>query len=642
MRFLKHWQDIKFPPLALLDAAYVIVLLPLLLILKVPMLVFVLIVLGILFIKKEPAGNILVLSVFILGVIAVYLSMYGAFSFRGLSRLKLFLELLVYVLIVVVSMQRLTQKINFYLLISPMLFLALSLFFFHKLPMLLYVVFEIFFLLWMVLSHRMGGNLVESFRSSMVMFMYSLPWVVLLFIFFPRISFEHATYGFKGETERRMGHDGTMFLDNKALLVPSDRIVMEVGFDKEVPPSNTLYFRGSLLYLDKKDHWEPIPQYIKRHNTPVLTQKNNKTTYKVTLYPTQKRWLYLLDVPAGAVKDAFLDTDLVSTSKKPIKEPVHYAAASFLSSSFQDTLDATTRTMALRVDKSQNPKTYIEAQKIKTAYASEPQRSKAIIRFFQTQSLVYSLSPTPLDINHSTDSFLFDTKEGYCVHFASSFVTMARMAGIPARIITGYKADKANALNNYLAVKEKDAHAWAEVYLEGTWQRIETTSTATQIDAQTQSSLASSDESPLLKSINLYLMYAKYQVETWILYYSNLRQLQLLKYAKDNPKFIFIFVMSLLILVVISFIIIGYFKRPRARSKALAVLEPLLKSMRKKGFIRREDETLHQYFLRYLDAYPDKTALYDIDKYYEQIRYGGDASEETLKKLKNEVRKSLD
>ncbi len=223
------------------------------------MLIFVLIVFLLLFFKQTPAKNLLIFFVFLLGVLAVYLSLYGAFSFRGLSRLKLFIELLIYVLLVVVTMQRLTRKINFYLLISPFLFLALSLFFYHGMLMLIYVIFEIFFLLWMILAHRMEGDLLEAFRSSMVMFMYSLPWVVVLFIFFPRISFEHATYGFKGETVKRMGHDGTMYLDGNAQLVPSERIVMEVGFDRQIPSPSTLYFRGSILYIDKKDHWEPMP-----------------------------------------------------------------------------------------------------------------------------------------------------------------------------------------------------------------------------------------------------------------------------------------------------------------------------------------------------------------------------------------------
>lgn len=641
MKYSPTLQNTNFTPLALLDMAYIVILLPLLLMLKVPMLVFVFMVLGILFFKKIPAKNLLVLFVFILGIVALYLSLYGAFSFRGLSRLKLFLELLVYILIVVVSMQRLTRVINFYLLISPMLFLALSLFFYHGIYMLIYVVFEIFFLLWMVLSHRMEGDMVEGFRSSMVMFMVSLPWVVVLFIFFPRISFEHATYGFKVETIQRMGHDGTMYLDSKASLVPSDRIVMEVGFEKEVPSSNHLYFRGSILYIDKIDHWEPLQKYPKRDSKIYYETEGENVDYKVTLYPTQKQWIYLLDMPSMTVKKATLDRDLISTLKKPIKEPLHYAASSSLSPRFHDVLDTYTLKMSSAFSKEQNPKTYIEAKKIKDAFPSKEKRAKAIVKFFQTQSLTYSLKPKPLDINHTTDSFLFDRHEGYCVHFASSFVTMARMAGIPSRIVTGYKADLANSMKNYLAVKEKDAHAWAELYINEHWVRYETTSTATSIDPQSQVSLTQDKQSQLSKTINLYLMYAKYQVETWILYYSNVRQLQLLKYAKNNPKFIFTFVMSLLALVIFTFIVIAYFRRQTYSSEALALLQPLLKALKEEGHIRKKEETLHQYLLWYILEHPEKTAIYEVDKCYEQILYGGDTSKERKKELKSLIRKGV-
>ncbi|MBT8349473.1 MAG: DUF3488 domain-containing protein, partial [Sulfurovum sp.] len=370
MLSLKPLQDIKLSSLAILDIAYIIVLLPLMLVLKVPMLLFSFMVLILLFLKKTPAHNYLIIFVFLMGILALFLSLYGVFSFRGLSRLKLFLELLVYVLIIVVSMQRLTRDINFYLLLSPVLFLALSLFFFHGIVMLTYVIFEIFFLLWLILAHRMGGDIIESFRAGMVMFMYSLPWVVVLFIFFPRISFDHANYGFKGETVQRMGHDGTMFLDSKAQLVPSDRIVMEVGFDKEVPSSNSLYFRGSILYLDKKDHWESLPVYIKRESKSYYPTKGEIVDYKVTLYPTQKQWIYMLDMPSRAVKDAVLDRDLISTVEKAVKEPLHYAASSALSPKFHDIVDTYTLNASLSFDKDHNPETFQHAQKIKELFDS--------------------------------------------------------------------------------------------------------------------------------------------------------------------------------------------------------------------------------------------------------------------------------
>ncbi len=606
------------------------------------MLVFVFIVLTILFFKKTPAKNFLIFFVFFLGVSAVYLSLYGAFSFRGLSRLKLFIELLIYVLLVVVTMQRLTREINFYLLISPFLFLALSLFFYHGMLMLIYVVFEIFFLLWMVLAHRMEGDLRESFRSSMVMFMYSLPWVVVLFIFFPRISFEHATYGFKGETVKRMGHDGTMYLDGNAQLVPSERIVMEVGFDRQIPPPSTLYFRGSILYIDKKDHWEPMPDPNKRKSKPYSAVKGKMIDYKVTLYPTQKRWLYMLDMPAKPIKDATLDADLISTVKKEIKEPIHYAARSYLSSTLYDIPDTQTLKASTLFYQEQNPKTYKMAQNLKELYSAPEKRASAIIQFFKDQTLTYTLKPDALDINHTTDSFLFDKRRGYCVHFASSFVTMARMTDIPARVVTGYKADLANSLNNYLAVKERNAHAWAELYLDKHWVRVETTSTAAGMDIPTQTEATEEAQNKLYKKVNLYLMYAKYQVETWILYYSNVRQLQLLQYAKGNPRFIFIFILSLMALVMFTFIVITYFRRPIHSSQGIGTLQPLLKDLKKEGYVRQEGETLHQYFLRYIDKYPHKpehiSTMQNIDRLYEQITYANKNEISELKQLKALVR----
>ena len=640
MRSLLNWHNTKHPPLRLLDMAYVVVLLPLLLSLKVPMLVFLFTVILILSFKKSPANNYWVLFIFLFGALAVYLSMYGAFSFRGLSRLKLFIELLIYLLLVVVSMQRVTHKINFYLIISPFLFLALSLFFYHGMLMLVYVVFEVFFLLWMILAHRMGGNLVESFRSSMVMFMYSLPWVVILFIFFPRISFEHANYGFKGETIQRMGHDGTMHVDSKALLVPSDRIVMEVGFEKEIPSANHLYFRGSTLYKDNKNHWEALPIYLKRENKFFYETEGEKVSYKVTLYPTQKRWLYLLDMPSEAVEDSILDPDLITTVEKPIKETIHYAAHSSLNHKYHDIPDDTILDIATSYDIHSNPKTLKAATKIMENYTTDQERANAIVNFFKQQTLTYTLKPNPLDLNNSTDSFLFDQRLGYCVHFASSFVTMARMAGIPARVVTGYKADLSNAVENYIAVKERDAHAWAELYIDEHWIRVESTSTAASIEAESQALLNrdTKENHEIFKKINLYLMYIKYQVETWILYYSHIRQLQLLDYAKKNPEFVIKFVTALLMLILFVYLTIRYFKKPVFTSKALEILQPLLKRMHKEGYIREEKETLHQYFRRYVTQNPSMDQVNDIDKLYEEITYGNDHSKATLERLKKMIK----
>ena len=133
-------------------------------------------------------------------------------------------------------------------------------------------------------------------------------------------------------------------------------------------------------------------------------------------------------------------------------------------------------------------------------------------------------------------------------------------------------------------------------------------------------------------------MYAKYQVETWILYYSHIRQLQLLAYAKENPRFVLIFVFSLIMLVLLTFVIIAYFKRPTYSSKALEILQPLFKRMRKEGYVRDQEETLHHYLTRYIKENPHMNIIKEIDKLYEQLSYAGDTTKTSKKKLKKLIK----
>lgn len=651
MRFSNIWRYFKPSERKqfLLDLAYLVVLPPLLLLVKVPMLLFLLTVLGLLLFRKRGSGVTLLL-IALGGMAAIFFSLYGAFNFAGLSRLKLFVELMIYLLLLAVALQRMTRKINFYLLISPALLLALSLFFFDSVPMLIYVIAEIFLLLWIILAYRMNTDAFQSLRMTGMLFALSLPWVVLLFIFFPRISFEHASYGFRGDEIRRTGYDGLMHLDSSALLVPSERIVMEVGFQNGIPEDSKLYFRGSVLYVDKKDHWEPLPPtfkrlYLPRQNAqPGMIQSENKiAAYKVSLYPTNKKWLYLLDLPIESPEGATINADFETTLEKPVDEPQYYDAGSALDYRYGAHTAPAVLAAALDVNESADPQTLKAANTIKSHTDDPAERLRAVWDFFRKRDLTYSLRPDPLDLGHTADSFLFDKRKGYCVHFAAAFVTMARMAGLPARVVTGYKADRSNSVNNYLAVKERDAHAWAEVYVNDHWQRIETTATASHIDEESAALLRQGglleDNSGRLMRINLYLLYVKYQVQTWILQYSHFRQMQLLDKVKNRPAFAAGFAGSLLLVILLSVGLFYYLRRPRCRDKALCALRPLIKRVQKQGFVRQDGETLHAYFERYLKSHPERNDLGDVDRQYHLYRYS--ARHADLKALKRAIKRFL-
>jgi hypothetical protein len=100
---------------------------------------------------------------------------------------------------------------------------------------------------------------------------------------------------------------------------------------------------------------------------------------------------------------------------------------------------------------------------------------QAALRHFREQEFFYTLQP-PLLGDDPVDEFLFDSRRGFCEHYAAAFVVLMRHAGIPARVVTGYQGGELNPAGNYLIVRQSDAHAWAEVWLAGSgWARVDPT-----------------------------------------------------------------------------------------------------------------------------------------------------------------------
>lgn len=69
-----------------------------------------------------------------------------------------------------------------------------------------------------------------------------------------------------------------------------------------------------------------------------------------------------------------------------------------------------------------------------------------------------TVSATPLE------DFLFTRKTGYCEHYATAMVVLLRTLGVPARLVTGFLPGEWNDVGNYYLVRQRDAHAWVEVY----------------------------------------------------------------------------------------------------------------------------------------------------------------------------------
>ncbi len=102
-----------------------------------------------------------------------------------------------------------------------------------------------------------------------------------------------------------------------------------------------------------------------------------------------------------------------------------------------------------------------------TQHVQMPFEKAIILRNYLRENFQYKqFSQKVPDARESADFFLFDLREGHCEYFASSLTVMARLAGLPARVATGFSPGNYNALTGYFEVHEYHAHAWTQIYIE--------------------------------------------------------------------------------------------------------------------------------------------------------------------------------
>ena len=99
-----------------------------------------------------------------------------------------------------------------------------------------------------------------------------------------------------------------------------------------------------------------------------------------------------------------------------------------------------------------------------TQQATTPFEQTLAIQEHLLENYRYSLENDTATLNHPLEEFLFTRKTGYCEHYATAMVVMLRTVGIPARLVTGFLATEWNEYGGYFTVRQRDAHAWVEVY----------------------------------------------------------------------------------------------------------------------------------------------------------------------------------
>jgi transglutaminase-like putative cysteine protease len=325
-----------------------------------------------------------------------------------------------------------------------------------------------------VMIHRQHAGLkaLASLRLAGKMVLQAIPVMLVLFVLFPRIP--GPLWGLpKDAYQGRTGLSEEMMPGTVSELSKSDAVAFRARFTGAVPPPRELYWRGPVLWNFDGRRWtsgEGPPS-----NAPVsFAPEGAVVEYSVILEPSNRIWLFALDLPASLPPRATMTPSFQVLRDQPVNEVYRYEMRSYPTYRTGD-LTAVERTRALRLPPRGNPR----ARALAAEWRERDSRPEALVNaalaLFREQAFYYTLTPPLLGVD-SVDDFLFRTRQGFCEHYASAFVFLMRAAGVPARVVTGYQGGERNALGDYLIVRQADAHAWAEVWLEGRgWVRVDPT-----------------------------------------------------------------------------------------------------------------------------------------------------------------------
>ena len=330
---------------------------------------------------------------------------------------------------------------------------------------------------WLFIATLIGFNRINSeptVRERLVpsawLMLQAIPMMLVLFFLFPRLS--GPLWSMQQDSAARTGLSDRMSPGDISQLSQSDALAFRVEFTGPVPQSTDLYWRGPVLSAQTGRGWQmleapPIErlEYV-AEGAPI--------NYRVTLQPHNKNWLFALDMPHQVPSNTNFLADYQLRSQQPVNNIKAYDISSHLQ--YRIGTEATRAELGryLGYNNRVNPRTIAYAKEMRAKFPDAKLLIDELMRIYNRE-FTYTFEPPKLGAD-PVDEFFFGTKQGFCEHYAGSFALIMRAAGVPARVVTGYQGGEVNPITRQLIVRQSEAHAWNEVWLEDLgWIRVDPT-----------------------------------------------------------------------------------------------------------------------------------------------------------------------
>lgn len=346
----------------------------------------------------------------------------------------------------------------------------------------LWTIFYLFACTWLITTALIGSNHSgpatalpwrHTMRISAAFMLQALPFAAVLFILFPRIP--GPLWGLPSDDGAEpAGLSDSMTPGDIRKLVLSDAVAFRVHFDGKAAPRVERYWRGPVFSHFDGRRWtpglvSPIPAKYSVEGSAIR--------YRITLEPSRTRWLFALDLPdsRNLPANASINGNAVLAASRDNLQRRDYALRSYPRYELSPVLATAAERRDLELPPDIDPRARALAQQWRAEGLTPAQIVDHALRMYRTDGFSYTLEPPPVGRN-SIDDFLFRTRAGFCEHYAGSFTFLMRAAGIPARVVTGYQGGSRNLYGDYYVIRQQDAHAWSEVWIDGRgWVRVDPT-----------------------------------------------------------------------------------------------------------------------------------------------------------------------
>ena len=497
-------------------------------------------------------------------------------------------------------------------------------------------------------QHQLLSNQLKNDVKQILKFVgIATPFFIILFIFFPRLPPLWAIPIQKNQATT--GISDRMSPGDIAQLSQSSALAFRVVADmRQLPDRQELYWRA--LVLDEYDGTTWTSSFYNQQIKSV-TSNSQGVAYQYLAADEQANWIMGLEysIPQERYLQLYQDDSIRPSKLIKRNQPIQMfwlgrtSTSSTLLSSRQIEFNT-------RFDHDRDQKAQQLAHQLFEQSQKQPEKYiKTVLNWYRKNNFVYTLTPGTLS-GDRIDQFLFSSRKGFCEHYASSFVMLMRYVGIPARVVTGYQGGQFALDRESWEVRQLDAHAWSEVYLDGEWQRIDPTAIIApqRIDSGMQNYMAEDQkvwgdaqaqawrlqQFKFLKNMRVWSDYLGYQWQSKVVGYDAEKQKNWLSKLGFNSSYSYVLILIIGIAGILA-VYVGFYWWRQTRQQELyqRVIIQFQKQL-PKYLHKRSEETFQVWMQRLSSVDSDQKSFHQVVVLYQKIVFLEQNTQQNIQEFK--------